>query len=238
MSTKILLPDDADIKNIMENSFFHRDGFEFLTATAGEDLFKQIEEKDPALVVIDIETAGIAAADLCHKIKEDAILEKTKILLIVPSESRQRADEYSCIEADSVIGRPVNPNRFLTSASHLLGIFDRADQRFESFLMVSCGSDIDELHQGWIRNINSGGAFIETKELLPADYRMQVQFALNADVEADLVSCTARVAWVNHPEWIKCEHLPIGMGVQFVDLEAEDAKLIAEFVDAQLAKTE
>ena len=37
MSTKILLPDDADIKNIMESSFFHRDGFEFLTAAAGED---------------------------------------------------------------------------------------------------------------------------------------------------------------------------------------------------------
>ena len=234
MSTKILLPDDADIKNIMESSLFHRDGFEFLTAATGGDLFQQIEEQDPRLVVLDIEAAGIDAADLCRKIKEDSVLGKTRILLIVPSESRKQSDEYSCIEADAIIGRPVDSQRFLTSASHLLGIFDRADPRFETFLMVSCGSDIDELHQGWIRNINLGGAFIESKELLPIDYRLKVQFELNEG--SDLISCTARVAWVNHPEWIKCAHLPTGMGVQFVDLNEEDAKMVADYVDALLAE--
>jgi len=234
MSTKILLPDDADIRNIMETSFFHRAGFDFLTTAVADELFQQIEDQDPSLVVLDIEAAGMNAADLCQKIKKDSILEKTKILLIVPSESRKKSDEYSCIEADAIIGRPIDPQRFLTSASHLLGIYDRANPRFETFLMVSCGSDIDELHQGWIRNINLGGAFIESNELLPIDYRLQVQFELNDG--SDLISCTARVAWVNHPEWIKCAHLPTGLGVQFVDLNEEEAKMIADYVDALLAE--
>jgi uncharacterized protein (TIGR02266 family) len=232
MSTKILLPDDAVVKDIMENSFFHRDGFEFIEAAPADQLFLQIEEQDPALVVLDVETSGIDTAGLCDMIKNDAILEKTKIILIVPSESRRRDDAYSCIDADAIVGRPIDQQRFLTSASHLLGIFNRADPRIETFLMVSCGSDIDELHQGWIRNVNSGGAFIETKELLPVDYRMQIQFEL--DEGTDLISCTARVAWVNHPEWIKCEKLPPGMGIQFIDLAEEDEKQIVDFIEAQL----
>ena len=233
MATKILLPDDAIVKDIMMNSFFHRDGFEFIASAPGAELFSQIEEQDPALVIIDLETLGVDAAAFCSRVKEDALLEKTKIILIVPKESRKRDDTISCIDADAIVGRPIDHQRFLTSASHLLGIFDRADPRFETFLMVSCGSDIDELHQGWIRNINTGGAFIETRELLPVDYRMQVQFEI--DEGSDLISCTARVAWVNHPEWIKCEKLPTGMGVQFLDLSEEDAKLIGDFVEAQLA---
>ena len=206
MGTKILLPDDAVIKDIMENSFFHRAGFEFIDAAPAEKLFLQIEEEDPALVVLDMETAGIDPAGFCEMIKNDAILEKTKIILIVPQESRKRDDEISCIDADAIVARPIDHQRFITSASHLLGIFDRAKPRFETFIMVSCGSDIDELHQGWIRNINAGGAFIETKDLLPVDYKLQIQFEL--DDGSDLISCTARVAWVNHPEWIKCEKLP------------------------------
>lgn len=236
MSMKILLPDDAVIKDIMENSFFHRAGFEFVTIASGDELFQQIEDQDPALVVVDIETAGIDAASICRQVKEDSLLEKTRILLVVPTESRQRPDEYKCIAADAVISRPIDHQRFLTSASHLLGIFDRADPRIETFLMVSCGSDIDELHQGWIRNINSGGAFIETKDLLPVDYRMQVQFELGDG--GDLVGCTARVAWVNHPEWIKCENLPTGLGIQFIDLDEDDQKIISDFIEAQMPQKE
>ncbi len=233
MGLKILLPDDAVIKDIMENSFFNRDGFEFITAEPAEKLFLQIEELDPALVILDLEMSGVDAAGLCEMIKNDAILEKTKIILIVPQESRKRDDAISCIDADAIVGRPIDHQRFITSASHLLGIFDRANPRFETFIMVSCGSDIDELHQGWIRNINAGGAFIESKELLPIDYKLQVQFELSDN--SDIISCTARVAWVNHPEWIKCEKLPSGMGVQFIDLEDEDQKQIVEFIEAQLA---
>ncbi len=232
MAKKILLPDDAVIRDIMENSFFNRAGFEFTMIKAEEDVFHQIEELDPSLVILDLELPGVDSSELCSRIKEDSILEKTQIVLIVPKESRKRDDEISCIDADAIVGRPIEHQRLITSASHLLGIFDRADPRFETFLMVSCGSDLDELHQGWIRNINTGGAFIETRELLPVDYRLQVQFEL--DDSSDLIGCTARVAWVNHPEWIKCERLPAGMGVQFVDLNEEDEKAITSFIDAQL----
>ncbi|PLX79786.1 MAG: hypothetical protein C0615_01975 [Desulfuromonas sp.] len=236
MSKKILLPDDAQILNIMETSFFQRAGFEFITVADDEDIFHKIEEQDPALVILDIEKVDVDASGLCRRVKDDSLLSKTQILIVVPSESRQSSEEYKCLAADAIVGRPIDVQRFLTSASHLLEIFHRAPPRIETFIMVSCGSDIDELHHGWIRNINAGGAFIETRELMPVDYRLYIQFSLEEG--GDLIGGKARVAWVNHPEWIKCEHLPTGMGVQFLDLDEEDKKLISDFVDAQISKEE
>lgn len=228
MSMKILLPDDDSISSILENSFLYRSGFTFLPVKSGDDLIRQVEEHDPVLVVLDIEMEGINSEDCCQKIKQCPVLRKTPIIMIIPQEMRdsRECQELSC---EAVIGRPVDPQRFLTTASHLLGIFDRAAPRIETFLVVSCGADLDELHQGWIRNINSGGCFIETTELLPIDYRINIQFS--PEDNDDLIMCRARVAWVNHPEWIKCEQLPPGMGVQFVDLEEETAKRIQDYID-------
>jgi hypothetical protein len=39
------------------------------------------------------------------------------------------------------------------------------------------------------------------------------------------------VAWVNHPEWVKTNNLPIGMGVQFLDLAPEGAEALRNFLD-------
>ena len=229
MSMKILLPDDESIADILANSFLYRSGFTFLTVQTGDDLIHQVEEHDPVLVVLDIEMEGLNSKDSCQKIKQCPVLRKTPVIMIVPKEMRDNTNQCQDLSCEAVIGRPVDPQRFLTTASHLLGIFDRAAPRIETFLVVSCGADLDELHQGWIRNINIGGCFLETSELLPIDYRINIQFS--PEDNDDLIVCRARVAWVNHPEWIKCEQLPPGMGVQFLDLDETTTKRIQAYID-------
>lgn len=229
MGMKILLPDDDAISSILENSFLYRSGFTFLTVKSDEDVIQQVEEHDPVLVILDIEMQGLNSEDCCQKIKQCPVLRKTPVIMIVPQEMRNNAEQCRELSCEAVIGRPIDPQRFLTTASHLLGIFDRAAPRIETFLVVSCGTDLDELHQGWIRNMNMGGCFIETSELLPIDYRINIQFS--PENNDDLMSCRARVAWVNHPEWIKCEKLPPGMGVQFIDLDEEMSERIKSYID-------
>lgn len=232
MSMKILLPDEDAIVNILKNSFLYRSGFTFLTVKTGVDLINQIEEHDPVLVVLDAENVGGDSEECCRKIKECPVLRKTPVIMIVPNEMRSNSEQCKDLSCEAVIGRPIDPQRFLTTASHLLGIFDRAAPRIETFLVVSCGADLDELHQGWIRNINTGGCFIETTELLPIDYRINIQFS--PEDNDDLICCRARVAWVNHPEWIKCEQLPAGMGLQFVDLDEKTAERLQEYIAASV----
>ena len=229
MGMKILLPDDESLVEILDKSFLYRSGFTYLTVTSGDDLISQVEEHDPVLVVLDIEMEGLNSADCCQKIKQCPVLRKTPVIMIVPKEMRDNTSQCQELSCEAVIGRPIDPQRFLTTASHLLGIFDRAAPRIESFLVVSCGADLDELHEGWVRNVNTGGCFLETSELLPIDYRINIQFS--PEDNDDLIMCRARVAWVNHPEWIKCEQLPPGMGVQFIDLDEETTKRIQEYID-------
>lgn len=232
MSMKILLPDDSDLKSIVESSFLHRSGFAIITAKNADEAFHMIEEHDPALAIFDVEMEGLEGSQCCRKVKQDPVLRKTPIIMIVPKESRKSGEQCQDLSCEAVIGRPVDPQRLLTTASHLLGIFDRAAPRLETFLVVSCGADMDELHEGWIRNINAGGCFIETSQLLPINYRINIQFAMSED--EPLICCRARVAWVNHPEWIKCDRLPAGMGVQFVDLREEDQERIQAFIDESI----
>ena len=232
MSMKILLPDEETIVNILKNSFLYRSGFTFLTVKTGDDLINQIEEHDPVLVVLDAETVGLDSEECCKKIKACPVLRKTPVIMIVPKEIRNNSEICKDLSCEAVIGRPIDPQRFLTTASHLLGIFDRAAPRIETFLVVSCGADLDELHQGWIRNVNTGGCFIETTELLPIDYRINIQFS--PEDNDDLICCRARVAWVNHPEWIKCEQLPAGMGVQFIDLDEKTAERLQTYLAASV----
>ncbi|MBE0500071.1 MAG: PilZ domain-containing protein [Desulfuromonadales bacterium] len=228
MSMKILLPDEEAIADILKSSFLYRSGFTFLTVASGDELIQQIEEHDPVLVVLDIEKAGLNSEECCKKIKKCPVLRKTPVIMIVPKEMRNNNNQCQELSCEAVIGRPIDPQRFLTTASHLLGIYDRAAPRIESFLVVSCGADLDELHEGWIRNINTGGCYIETTELLPIDYRINIQFSPKEGDE--LLCCRARVAWVNHPEWIKCEQLPPGMGVQFIDLDEATAEQIQNYI--------
>jgi uncharacterized protein (TIGR02266 family) len=232
MSMKILLPEEDAIVNILKNSFLYRAGFTFLTAKSGDELIHQIEEHDPVLVVLDIETAGMNSEDCCRKIKACPVLRKTPVIVIVPQEMRNKSDQCSNLSCEALIGRPIDPQRFLTTASHLLGIFDRAAPRIETFLVVSCGADLDELHQAWIHNINTGGCFVETHELLPIDYKINIQFS--PEDNDDLICCRARVAWVNHPEWIKCEQLPPGMGVQFIDLDENTTQRLERYIEANV----
>ncbi len=228
MSMKILLPDDEAIVSILKNSFLYRSGFAFLTAKSGDELILQIEEHDPVLVVLDMELAGLNSEDCCKKIKACPVLRKTPVIMIVPKEMRNNNNQCQELSCEAVIGRPIDPQRFLTTASHLLGIFDRAAPRIETLLVVSCGVDLDELHESWIRNINHGGCFLETTELLPIDYRINIQFSPEGN--DDLINCRGRVAWVNHPEWIKCEQLPAGMGVQFIDLDEKTTTRLQDYI--------
>jgi len=43
----------------------------------------------------------------------------------------------------------------------------------------------------------------------------------------------ARVAWVNHPEWLKKNSMPCGLGVQFNVLSDEVKTALQDFLDRQ-----
>lgn len=223
---KILLTDDAELLQILENSFFRRAGFTLLVAESGEQAFEIIEEQDPVLAILALELPDWSGDAVCRRVKKDAVLRSTPVILVVPP-GREEA-VACCREAgcDDILRRPIDSEQLLAAACRVLNIIERDAPRFELHFPALCGRDPRKLRPGRVLNINTGGLFIETDRLAPVDTLLTIEFTLPGQTSP--IRCKGRVAWVNHPEWVKTSLLPGGMGIQFLDLAEEAAAAVRE----------
>ncbi len=230
---KILLAEVPEIVKAMESSFFHRAGFDFLLATDHDTAMQMVEEQDPVLIVLEARSENLDGVRFCREIKQDPFLRETHIVLIAPTGSRE--DVATCREGlcDAVVSRPLDGKKLVEVACDVLDIVDPAAPRKRVDLPMLCGPESDRMRAGNAHNINAGGVFIETVYLLPVDtiVFMEITLAKNS------IRCMGRVAWVNHPEWLKSSVLPVGMGIQFTEINPEDARAIDQYSEPE-GKTE
>ena len=224
---RILLSNHPDILRPMEASLFHRDGFSLLIANDGRQAFEIIEEHDPALAILDLEMMHEGGDYCCRRVKRDPILRHTPVILVAQREGEdvvQRCREAGCNE---IIFKPIDPQSLVSAACRLLRITERRAPRVDLALPAHVGRSSRRLRPGTIRNLNGGGAFIETERLLPVDTEVVLEFLLPGT--GMQVQARCRVAWVNHPEWLKATRLPVGMGLQFAALDEEIGHALTRF---------
>ncbi len=225
----ILLTDDAELLRVLENSFFRRIGFSLLVAENGERAFELIEEQDPVLAILTLEMPDWNGDSICRRVKQDAILRATPIILVVPGGREEAVDCCRDAGCDAILHRPIEAQQLLAAACRVLRIVERGAPRLATVFPLFCGRDPRKLRPARALNLNTGGLFAETDRLHPVDTLLTLEFTLPGHAEA--LSCKGRVAWVNHPEWVKTSILPSGMGIQFLDLEAEVLLAISDYLD-------
>lgn len=231
---RILLANDPELLRTLKDSFFGRSGFALIVAESEQQAFELIEEQDPGLAIFNLEQPGLRG-DICSRnVKSDPILRGTPIILVVPPGAEK--DLTRCREAgcDRILYKPIDPDELMNAACQLLNIVKRGAPRVDVSLPLRCGSDLRNLRPGRILNLNIGGAFISTDKLFPVNTIFTTEFSFSGSDHT--LCCKGRVAWVNHPEWIKTTKLPAGMGVQFLDLAPEDAEALRNFLDLSFAK--
>jgi len=228
---KIVLSDDPVLMTILENSFFKREGFPLVKVANGEICFKLVEEQAPALVILDLTRLGEQALACCRMIKGDRLLLKTPVLLLLAERHHDDiADKCWDAGCDAVVHRPLQAERFLDAACGLLGISRRLARRFPVSFMLTFFDHRQKRHVGSCVNLNSGGMFLATEKLFPVATKLEIEFTLPGYEGA--LSCQVRVAWVNHPEWLKKNALPCGMGLEFVAASQTLKMVLNEFVES------
>ena len=105
----------------------------------------------------------------------------------------------------------------------------RSDKRLKLNLRVYYGPSQKTILSGFIVDLSSGGLFLQTEYPLGVGDHLSLIFSL-PDFEKS-VSCKARVAWANAGSNETSNDLPIGVGLQFLDLLLEDVVTIAKFVE-------
>ncbi len=228
---KIVLSNDATLLDVLKNSFFQREGFGMVLVQDSQAGFQAVEADAPALAVFDLEQLGEQALECCRAIKNDALLAATPVLLLLPETTAEELND-ACWNAgcDAVVKRPLTAESILDAACSLLGISRRLERRFPVNFQVELLDSTQKKHIGHCVNLNTGGMFLSTEKLFPADTRLAVEFTLPGSQNS--LHFTVRVAWVNHPEWRKKSSTPCGLGLRFENPGQAVNSALQKFLDS------
>ena len=82
MSEKILiLDDDNDILEVLSLLLMER-GYEIRTSNHGETIFEDIQDFQPALLIMDVMLAGLDGREICRNIKNTPLTHSLPVILI------------------------------------------------------------------------------------------------------------------------------------------------------------
>lgn len=232
---KIVLSDDPALLAILKNSYFQRENFAMVPVKDGQTGFQAVEAEAPSLAIFDIALLGEQAIECCRSIKHDALLAKTPVLLVLPEKAAgDMADDCWKAGTDAVVHRPLDASRFLDAAFGLIGISRRLAKRFPVSFKLKFLDSKQKQHDGICTNINVEGMYLATGVLFPVDTNLSIEFTLPGFQSP--ISVTVRVAWVNHPEWLKKDTLPCGMGLEFNKSSSAFKEILQEYVASLTAQ--
>ena len=212
---KILIPDDDDLRQLLENSFLHRETFDFLMASDGQDALRLIEDEDPILAILDLDMKGLSGDDCCREIKSDPFLSGTPLALIATSSQPASLERCQASGCDAVLTKPVEKRQLLEILCQLLEIQLRGEPRVSVDLKGRLRRGEQRAHDVQAIDLNRGGLFLHSLWLQPAGTRLELTLFLPGHDRG--LKTAVDVVWVNHPEWLKAHRLPVGMGIRFVD---------------------
>jgi uncharacterized protein (TIGR02266 family) len=230
----ILLVDDTRLFVEQEVCFINRDDIEVLVAHNGVEALKTIAEKRPDIVFMDLDIPGMDGDRCCHTIKSDKNLCHIPIIMIVQGVNQEEFERCRQAGCDDIIVKPVKHLFFTAQIKRHLNIQLENTTRFIAPLRIQyyCDGDPDRVLSSYSVNLSTGGMFIGTKELLPIDSPLNIEFILPED--GRIIKCSGRVSWLNHPESIINQDLPTGMGVQFMNLSMDDMDSLRKFIKNQV----
>ncbi len=96
-------------------------------------------------------------------------------------------------------------------------------------LRVYYGPSQKMLLYGFSVDMSSGGLFLKTDALFSVNEQLILSFTL-PDVNK-IVTCKAKVAWLNSKDEPSKPALPTGIGIQFIDLSTEYLKSIQSLLE-------
>ncbi len=115
----LVVEDDPGLRDIFLDHL-RAAGIPAIGADSGPAAIQSARERKPALVVLDIMLPEIHGIDVCHRIKSDPALARTKVLIVsvksFPAD-RKQAQEAG---ADGFLSKPVGRSEFLETVRRYL----------------------------------------------------------------------------------------------------------------------
>jgi len=140
---KILIVDDDPQITMLMTAVLESSGFEICVSSSGSEALKMIDEKEPHLVLLDINMPGISGLETLEIVRKRE--EYTSVVLVSGNSGTEDVIKGLELGADGYICKPFNPHELLARVKAQLRIKTLTDELTEANKKLQALVDIDDL---------------------------------------------------------------------------------------------
>lgn len=233
---KILLVDDTRMLLEIGKSFLADSPVQVFTAQNGEEALEIINSELPDLVVLDQNMPRMNGVTCCAAIRKNPATHTIPVLMISSTASKADRDAFAQAGCNGFLAKPLDRQQFLETVREFLPAIERRGAR------VPCRSAVameisGALFSGVTEDISAGGVYVATDHKGEVGDRISLCFSLPGKSDNPLITARGRIAWVNSARNRVNRELPVGFGVEFLEITGKGLAIlrkseIYEFVEA------
>jgi DNA-binding response OmpR family regulator len=118
----LIVDDDADLIELMSDSFARDGRFDIRTANNGFDAGMKVKEFRPDLVILDVMLPDINGREVCQRVRSDDTLDTVKIICISGMIEQDKVADLKAAGANDFMQKPFQVDRLIERACDLLEI--------------------------------------------------------------------------------------------------------------------
>jgi DNA-binding response OmpR family regulator len=115
-SRLVLIVDDDEMIRRLVRTVLEADDFEVIEAKDGQQALGMIDDKRPAVVVLDVMMPGLNGVDVCRRLDHDNV----KVIILTARDDADLAEECMAAGADAFLTKPFSSIQLLDLVEDLL----------------------------------------------------------------------------------------------------------------------
>jgi CheY-like chemotaxis protein len=117
----ILVADDSMTILAMVTARLERAGYDVLTATTGDEALRLARERQPVLVVLDVEMPGSNGIEVTRALRGDIGLADVPVVLLTSLSTPNAVESGFAAGANAYVTKPFSPQELEAAVEDLLG---------------------------------------------------------------------------------------------------------------------
>ena len=233
---RILVADDNETNRDILATRLEANGYEVLHAGDGEQALAVTREQRPDLILLDIMMPKLDGIEVCRRLKADATLPFTPIVLVTAKAESSDVVEGLDAGADEYLTKPIDQKALVARVKALLRVKERHDAgRAESRPVQPNGTDLFiSYSQKDIASIKALTACLQkTGWSVWFDQQLKAGTAFDRAIEQALSNARAViVAWSRNSvssDWVRAEAAYAQENAKLFPVRLDDAPLPLRF---------
>jgi uncharacterized protein (TIGR02266 family) len=227
LSYRILIVDDVPLLRTLAKNYFNRSEYQLSTARSVTEAIRMSTAIHPHLIIMNAEMLEQNGIVGCRLIKNHPALFTTPVILVA---NKEEETLELCWQAgcDAVLPRPLNRRELVAVSQKMLALADRADPHIAYNILVHYGQTEDLGWHDYAINVGNGGLYLATENPLSVGTSLHLELIIPG--AAASTRCRGQVTWLNTQEKNLRPDLPIGIGIEFSELDATMRKELRQFI--------